>query len=182
MAVGQDLMAALAVSGRVCVGTVFLVAGLQKASHWRILPGVIANYRLLPSWAVWPVSVLLPPLEAILALLLLSASLEPWSALAAMALLGLFAAAMTINIRRGRTHIDCGCGQSFLHQTLNIGLVIRNAWLAALLIPSLAVPAPVPTSLGASSIAAGFGLFLLYLLHNVVASLPSARAASQRLA
>jgi hypothetical protein len=182
MAVGQDLIAALAMSGRVCVGLVFLVAGLKNASHWRIVPGVIANYRLLPAWAVGPVSLLLPPTELILALLLLSAALEPWPALAGMALLGIFAAAMTVNISRDRTHIDCGCGESFLRQTLNFGLVIRNAGLAVLLIPSLARPAAEPISLALSGIAAGLGLFLLYLLLNLVASLPSADTAGHRLA
>ena len=51
---------------------------------------------------------------------------SPGLALVAMALLALFAAAMAINIRRGRDHIDCGCGQSFLRQTLSWMLVARN--------------------------------------------------------
>ena len=48
MAVGRELVAAISVAGQICVGLVFLLAAAQKASHWRILPGVIANYRLLP--------------------------------------------------------------------------------------------------------------------------------------
>ena len=51
-------------------------------------------------------------------------------AVAAAALLILFAVAMGINIRRGRRHIDCGCFQSALKQTLSWILVARNAGLA----------------------------------------------------
>ncbi len=72
----HELLAAASVAGRICVGLVFLLAAAQKAQHWRILPGVIANYRLLPRWmAVAPVAALLPPAEMVLAILLLSAQL-----------------------------------------------------------------------------------------------------------
>jgi hypothetical protein len=40
---------------------------------------------------------------------------------------------MAINIRRGRRHIDCGCFQSALKQTLSWILVARNGVLALLL-------------------------------------------------
>lgn len=173
MSVGLDLMATVALCGRVCVGLIFVVAGLQKASHWHLLPGVIANYRLLPAWAVTLSSLLLPPIEATLGVFLLLAVLEPWSVLTGMAVLGLFALAMTINIVRGRIHIDCGCGDSFLRQTLSVKLVARNLALVILLCPSLVMLRPTAMPLLLSGIAAGIGLFLLYLLFNVVVSLPS---------
>ena len=75
----------------------FLLAATQKAQHWRILPGVIANYRLLPRWIV-PVAALLPPLEMVVAILLLSAQAMPWPNWRRSALLALFAGAMAINI------------------------------------------------------------------------------------
>ena len=59
----HDLLAAASVAGRTGVGLVFLLAATQKAMHWRILPGVISNYRLLSRWMNWPVAALLPPLE-----------------------------------------------------------------------------------------------------------------------
>jgi hypothetical protein len=40
---------------------------------------------------------------------------------------------MGINLRRGRRHIDCGCFQSALKQTLSWVLVMRNLVLALLL-------------------------------------------------
>jgi hypothetical protein len=178
----HDLWAAASVAGRTGGGLVFMLAAIQKAAHWRILPGVIANYRLLPRWMNWPVAALLPPAEVILGIALLSAQLRPWPEMAAIAMLLLFAAAMTINIRRGRDHIDCGCGETFLRQTLSWALVTRNAVLVALLVPSLVPTERMSMSLAFSSIAAGFGLFLLYLLFNILAALPPVERRGHRFA
>jgi hypothetical protein len=130
----------------------------------------------------WPAAAILPPVEMVLAILLLSAQFQPWPALTMMALLLLFASAMAINIQRGRDQIDCGCGESFLRQTLNWALVARNGVLAALLVPSLAMTAPITLSLAMSGVAAGLGLFLLYLLLNILASLPPAERRGHRFA
>src|SRR5579872_5839182 len=94
----HELLAAASVAGRICVGLVFLLAGVQKGMHWRVLPGVIANYRLLPRGMEVPAAALLPPAEVVLAILLLSAQLRPWSVWMAMALLGMFGLAMAINL------------------------------------------------------------------------------------
>ena len=178
----HDLLAATAVAGRTCAGLVFLLAATQKAQAWRILPGVIANYRLLPRWMNRPAAVLLPPTEMVLAILLLSAQFNPWPSVAAMALLGLFAAAMAINIGRGRGHIDCGCGETFLRQTLNWTLVARNGLLVLLLLPSLATVGHMAMPMILTATAAGIGLFLLYLLLNIFAALPPAAVRGHRFA
>jgi len=178
----HQLLVAASVAGRACVGLVFLLAAVQKVTHWRVLPAVIANYRLLPRFMVVPATALLPPAEMILAVLLLSGQVNPWPALAAMALLMLFAGAMAINLGRGRGHIDCGCGETFLRQPLNRALVARNAVLAGLLLPSLETAAPTAISLALSGIAAGIALFLLYLLLNILAALPSTEARHPRFA
>ena len=178
-AIGHELWLVLSVAGRVCAGLVFLLAGFQKTQHWKILPGVIANYRLLPRSAVPLVSALLPPLEIIIGLLLLSAFAMPWGPLAAIALLALFAAAMAINLRRGRSFIDCGCGQSFLKQTLRWTLVARNAVLALLLLPSLV---GASMTWAPSGVAAGLAFFLLYLVLNTISALPPALVRGHRFA
>jgi hypothetical protein len=171
-ALGHDLLAVASVAGRICVGLVFVLAATQKARHWRILSGVIANYRLLPRILVIPAAALLPPLEMIVGLLLLFAMTMPWTLLAAIILLAAFAAAMMINLKRGRAHIDCGCGQSFLKQTLSWTLVMRNAVLAALLLPSLAMTGPMTLSAALTGVSAGLAFFLLYLLLNALLALP----------
>jgi hypothetical protein len=174
MALGQELLGAVSVMGWVCVGLVFILAATQKAQHWRVFSAVLANYRLLPKVLVTPVAALLPPAEMLVGILLLSAQIRPVGALAAMFLLVLFAAAMAINLRRGRSEIDCGCGRSFLKQTLSWILVARNAVLAALLVPALFVTTAMPMPDLLSGVGAGIGLFLLYLLLNIFSALPPA--------
>jgi hypothetical protein len=61
-------------------------------------------------------------------------------------------------------------------------LVGRNAGLAALLIPSFAFTNAMPMPVILTGIAAGLGLFLLYLLLNVFAALPPVKAHRHRLA
>jgi len=182
MALGPELLAASSVAGRVCVGLVFVLAATHKAQHWRIFSGVVANYRLLPRALVGPVAILLPPVEMLVGILLLSAQVRPFGAGAAVALLAVFAAAMAINLRRGRIHIDCGCGQSFLKQNLSWLLVGRNAGLAALLIPSLVFADAMTMATALSGVAAGLAFFLLTLLLNVFSALPPVEVRRQRYA
>ena len=179
--VGHALWAVLSVSGRVCVGLVFVLAAVQKAQAWKLLPGVIANYRLLPRFAVPVAAALLPPVELVLGLLLLSALAMPFAQVSAMVLLGLFAAAMAVNIHRGRSFIDCGCGRPLLKQSLRWSLVARNGALALLLLPSLATVA-MPMSLALSGVAGGITFFLLYLLLNTIAALPPVERRHHRFA
>jgi uncharacterized membrane protein YphA (DoxX/SURF4 family) len=131
---------------RTLIALTYLAAAIGKMRHWAVFQGVVANYRLLPEVLVAPFAYLLPPFEALLGAALLLGLLAPWAEVAAAALLLLFAAAMAVNIIRGRRHIDCGCFQSALKQTLNWILVARNAFLALLLGLGLAITAG-PTEL-----------------------------------
>jgi uncharacterized membrane protein YphA (DoxX/SURF4 family) len=179
---GQELLATAAVAGRVCVGLVFILAAAQKTRHWRIFSGVVANYRLLPDALVAPMAMLLPPVEMLIGVLLLSGQARPSGALSAIVMLGLFAVAMAINLRRGRSQIDCGCGHAILKQNLRWLLVGRNAVLAALLAPSLVSAQPLALATVLSGVAAGSGLFLLTLLFNIFSALPPVEARRHRFA
>jgi uncharacterized membrane protein YphA (DoxX/SURF4 family) len=118
---------------RTLIALVYLVAAIGKMRHWAVFQGVVANYRLLPDVLVAPFACCLPPFEMLLGAALLFGLLSPWTELAAAALLLVFAAAMAINLKRGRRHIDCGCFQSALKQSLSSTLVVRNGVLALLL-------------------------------------------------
>ena len=85
----------------VFVGLIFVVAGIDKLRHRDLLPGVIANYRLLPAALVGPAATVLPVAELLLGTALLLGN-RPVAPIAAIALLLVFAAAMAINIGRGR--------------------------------------------------------------------------------
>jgi uncharacterized membrane protein YphA (DoxX/SURF4 family) len=126
-------MAPFALAIRMLVSLVFLTAAYGKLRHGTPFQGVVANYRLLPDAMVVPAAYLIPPIELLLGATLLLGVAFPWPELGAATLLLLFALAMAINLRRGRRHIDCGCFQSALKQTLSWTLVMRNVVLALLM-------------------------------------------------
>jgi hypothetical protein len=166
----------IALSIRVLVALVFLSAAFGKARHRLAFQGVVVNYRLIPEIAVPAFALLLPLVEATAAAGLLVAP-PPWPEIGGAALLMLFAAAMGINITRGRRHIDCGCFQSALKQTLNWTLVARNSGLAVLLAVPASVPdGALPESRVAEALMMGTALFVLLQSLNILWSVvPASR-------
>lgn len=149
----------------------FAIAGIDKLRHRSLLPGVIANYRLLPQALVAPAATLLPGVELLVATGLLFGG-APVAPLAAIALLLVFAAAMAINIGRGRVHIDCGCGHAGLRQSLGWGKVLRNLVLAAALMPALVGGrGDLGTGDFAVAMAAGAAIYLLLLMFSALGAL-----------
>ena len=142
---------------------------------------MIANYRLLPGWAVAPAAALLPPLEMLLgaaaACRRSEAMAGPWRRIA---LLGLFAAAMAINVGAAAPYrlrlrpvfpgadaeLDAGGAQSGAGgaAVAVLGRHRRRCRMSAAL----------------TGVAAGLGFFLLYLLFNLFTRCPG--PAAQRFA
>jgi hypothetical protein len=110
----------------------FAGAAISKLANLAEFEGVVENFRLLPRPLVKPVTWLLPPAELTVALGLAVTPIRPYAAFTAALLLMTFAAAIAINLGRGRRTIDCGCFGSMLDQTLSWALVARNAALTAL--------------------------------------------------
>lgn len=101
---------------------------------------VLADYKLLPRALVGPVGYAVAALEGILAVAWLAA---PWRAdalwIAAAGTAGMlvvYGLAITANLLRGRTWIDCGCGGG---EQLSWGLVVRNGVLASLALAPLGI-------------------------------------------
>ena len=169
----------------VVASLLFAVAGIDKLRHRALLPGVIANYRLLPPVLVAPAAAALPAAELAIAAALmlgLAGAVPPpvaaGAALAATLLLLLFAAAMAINIQRGRRHIDCGCGHAGLRQQLGWGQVARNIMLGIGLAP-LIMPGGASPLAGADvavAVAAGVAIYLLMLLFTTLNAVTGPRA------
>jgi hypothetical protein len=93
----------------------------------------LRGYRLLPESLVGPAAVLLPLLEVALALAWLAGLSRGIVAASTAGLLLLYAAAVAVNLWRGRVDIDCGCGLGGAGRgdgRLTWGLVARNALLA----------------------------------------------------
>ena len=170
----SDILFALGVMGRVCLGLVFLTAAIEKLRHGSVFEGVVANYRILPGGLVAPVSAALPWVELVLGATLLMLVPSIWPPAAGIALLCIFAWAMSVNLWRGRSHIDCGCHQAAMRQTLRWSLVARNFGLVLLLAPALPQEASISSlPLIAVGGLAGAVAYLLYLIFNTLASLPN---------
>jgi len=169
----------LGMAGAYGTGLLLLQAGGAKLRHRRLLPGVIGNYRLLPEALVEPFARVLPIAEIGLGVVLIAGVGGP-TALAAAALLLGFAAAMAVNIARGRSQIDCGCGLSQLRQPLRWPLVWTNIALAALLLLGT-LPSSAPSLADRITAAAvGASLFLLVLLYHALGAIALSPIAAKR--
>lgn len=113
------------------LAAIFGAAAVAKLRAPDVFAGVVANYRLLPAALVRPAALALPVVELAAALGLLVPASRPAAGAVVAALLLAFAAAMAINLRRGRDEIDCGCFVSLLRQRISWALVARNLLLAA---------------------------------------------------
>ena len=101
----------------------------------------LADYQLLPDSLVRPFARLVPLLELAIAFALLVPVSRGWAALSAASLLALYAAAIGINLWRGRRDIDCGCAGPDQVQPLRPVLLLRNSVLVGLAL--LASVAPI---------------------------------------
>ncbi|BFT62668.1 MauE/DoxX family redox-associated membrane protein [Pseudomonas moorei] len=100
----------------------------------------LADYQLLPDSLVRPVARLIPLLELAIAFALLVPVSRGWAALSAGGLLALYAAAIGINLWRGRRDIDCGCAGPDQAQPLRPVLLLRNSVLMVLALLSSVAP------------------------------------------
>lgn len=125
---------------------VILRAGLAALLAWSALHklrdvgafrSALEGYALLPPLWTVPAGAALIAVEVGLAAALCLPRVGGAAAFGAAALLGLYAAAMAVNLVRGRRDIDCGCGGPAGAQPIGGALVARNALLAAAALASL---------------------------------------------
>jgi hypothetical protein len=117
---------------RLGMACVFAQSALSAARDWHRHIGAVAAYGLLPARMVVPVAALLTAGNAAAAGLLVVPASAWWGTCLGCLLLLIYAAAMRINVSRGRTDIDCGCGGA-RGQKISGLLVGRNLCLAGLL-------------------------------------------------
>jgi hypothetical protein len=119
---------------RAALALLFAVAAAHKLRDMTAFRGTFADYRLLPDAAAWAV----PAAEAAVALLLVAPATGALGKAASMALLLAYAAAIGVNLARGRRHIDCGCAGRHARRPIGPGLVVRNTLLAGVALAALA--------------------------------------------
>lgn len=106
----------------------------------------LADYQLLPDALVRPIARMIPVAELMIAFALLVPAWRVYAALTAAGLMALYAAAIGINLWRGRRDIDCGCAGPDQAQPLRPVLLLRNSALVGLAL--LASVSPVVRDLG----------------------------------
>ena len=132
------------------LGLFFLRSAWGKLADVRGFRHGLADYHLLPAWAVAPLAWALPLLEAVLAAALLVGVALPVAAAGAAGLLLTFSVAIVINLRRGRA-IACNCHGSAQPTPISWGLVVRNALLLVL---ALLLVGAAPHTVSLASLAA----------------------------
>lgn len=92
---------------------------------------ILDAYEILPAATVAAVAPLVAVVEIALSGLLAGGLAAPFSAAATSALMLAYAAALQVNVQRGRTGLDCGCTGPASSVPVSSALVVRNLVLAA---------------------------------------------------
>lgn len=108
----------------------WFIAGWQKLAAFEVFAATLADYRMVPRNLVNICAGLVAAGEVILGAGLVVPVTRSAALLGSGLLLTLYAAAMAINLLRGRRHIDCGCMGPAARQTLSGWLVARNVVIA----------------------------------------------------
>jgi len=125
---------------RLAMAVIFAQAAWHALRDVGAHAGSVAGYRLLPHWAVMAAAWALPLLSLVAAVLLVVPVAAHAGAVLGLALMGVFTAAIAVNLRRGRVHIDCGCGGAH-GQRISGAVVVRNLLLLVLLGVAAGFPA-----------------------------------------
>ena len=154
-------IALLARAAALATGLVLLTAAAYKARDWTAFRGAVEDYDLLPASLVAPVAVALAAVEAAAGIALLVEPLRDVGVALGLVAFGTATFAIAINVVRGRTAIDCGCGGLEGRQRLSWGLVARNGTLMAALVAGTDVMPPHASDIAAyATLAAATLLFV----------------------
>jgi uncharacterized membrane protein YphA (DoxX/SURF4 family) len=119
----------LLLTARLLLAVVFALAGASKLTRRDDLRETLAEFRL-PSRAASGGAFALPPVELVLAGLLVPATTARWAAAGALVLLIAFCAAIGRSLARGERP-DCGCFGRVRSTPIGPGTLVRNGGLAA---------------------------------------------------
>jgi len=117
----------------------FLVSGVQKTQDNLRFQGLVTNYKVLPETLSPWVARALPVLEMACGIALLVPGIQNIALAGVLMLLLAYTFGIGLNIYRGRTHIDCGCGAASKPQRLNKGLLLRNSLLVLVVLVALPI-------------------------------------------
>ena len=93
---------------RMILGALFLLASIDKILYPQIFAEAITNYRILPDAVINLTAIVLPWMEFLVGLCLVSGIWVPGASLLSALLLMVFLGATLFNVARG-LDIECGC-------------------------------------------------------------------------
>jgi len=111
----------------------FAGASLHKARRIRRFTQIFAAYRVLPDAWAQRLAWLVPCIEGTIAVAVAWPATRRAALLAGVAALLVYAAAIGVNLLRGRSDLDCGCGAARERRRIAAWMVWRNLALAAAL-------------------------------------------------
>jgi len=148
MALASTVLDGTAVAVRFLVALLLLCAALPKLLALREFERAVGNYGLIPRRAVRPVARLIPLIELVFGVALLSGLFAaPVAVLTGGLLLG-FSLAVSVNLLRGRK-IECGCRGTVAPRQIAWRLVLTDVVLAGAILfaasrrPDVLAPHPV---------------------------------------
>jgi hypothetical protein len=120
----------------VALALLFARAAYDKFTDLPHFRELLAAYEILPATLISLADPLVPLLETLAAVALLTgcfeARVKPAAGVAAAMIVGVYAAGIGINLLRGRKHLDCGCTPAGERRAIGAWMVARNSLLASL--------------------------------------------------
>ena len=127
----------LALTAACTVVGIMIAGAIPKVLDSANFEEVVVEYHILPEMLARPLARVLPWIEVLAALgLILPDTRVPAAQLLALLITG-FGCAIAVNLLRGRTRIDCGCGVTEASAELNWLMLGRNVFLLILLAVSV---------------------------------------------
>ncbi len=172
----SSFLSMLSATATVFIALIFVRAAWHKLSEFTEFTGFVADYKVLPERLVQPASMAIVAAEVLVVALQFVPGGNVFGLALAAAMLSLYAAVMALNIRRGRTFIECGCGGAV--QPLAWSLVVRNAVLVLVALSAIFTGQYALDAAGAiTSIISGVAVWAVFLLaEQIIANSSIARA------
>jgi Methylamine utilisation protein MauE len=112
------------------VALLFASAAMHKLRDLAQFDAVFSAYGIIPAIPGVRISWTVPVLELLVAAGLASSLTRPYAALLGILLLSAYAAAIGVNLRRGRRDLACGCGGPDERRPIAPWMVWRNILIA----------------------------------------------------
>ncbi len=123
------------------VAFVFAHAATHKVTEYARHVGIVADYQVMPAQFVPLLAPLVIILEYTAAILVLFSATRSMGLVLAAGLLLAYLFSIGLNLLRGRTSIDCGCGWGSQEHPISGWLLIRNLLFVAATLSVLQPPA-----------------------------------------